>query len=165
MKEHPLSSKITFMISVMLPCLFFSANAQLKPDTLTYQPFVWKSDPPADCPFDQSKEYAGVRFLGNKSGFHYGDTWYPSWASDDNLYSGWTDGCTWRLDGSNECSDSWSNAECSGEPVEWRSAETFPSDDAAMIFYKAIIRPGLERLMAEASRKVKDGAFMHRRLE
>jgi len=60
---------------------------------------------------------------------------------------------------------SWSNAECSGEPVEWRSAETFPSDDAAMIFYKANIRPGLERLMAEASRKVKDGAFMHRRLE
>ena len=24
----------------------------------------------------------------------YGDTWYPSWASDGNLYSPWTDGTT-----------------------------------------------------------------------
>jgi len=60
---------------------------------------------------------------------------------------------------------SWDNAECAGDPVVWQSAETFPSDDAAMIFYKANIRPGLERLMAEASRKVKDGVFVHRRLE
>ncbi len=60
---------------------------------------------------------------------------------------------------------SWDNAECTGEPQEWQSAETFPSEDAAMDFYKVNIRPGLERLMAEASRKVKDGAFVHRRLE
>ena len=60
---------------------------------------------------------------------------------------------------------SWSNAECIGETQEWRSDETFDSEDAAMIFYKSSIRPGLERLMAEASRKVKDGIFMHRRLE
>ena len=60
---------------------------------------------------------------------------------------------------------SWDNAECIGEPQEWRSVETFESEDAAMAFYKSSIRPGLERLMAEASRKVKDGTFMHRRLE
>lgn len=60
---------------------------------------------------------------------------------------------------------SWDNAECIGEPQEWRSAETFASEDAAMTFYKTRIRPGLERLMTEASRKVKDGTFMHRRLE
>ncbi len=60
---------------------------------------------------------------------------------------------------------SWDNAECIGEPQEWQTAETFDSEDAAMTFYKTRIRPGLERLMAEASRKVKDGAFMHRRLE
>jgi len=106
-----MGNKIKFMIPLMLTCLYFHANAQLKPDTLTYPPFVWKSEPPADCPFAQSKEFSGVRFLGIKSGFHFGDTWYPSWASDDKLYSGWTDGCTRRLDGSDECSDSWSNAE------------------------------------------------------
>ncbi len=60
---------------------------------------------------------------------------------------------------------SWDNAECIGEPQEWQSADTFTSEDAAMTFYKTSIRPGLERLMAEASRKVRDGAFVHRRLE
>src|SRR5215468_2522027 len=60
---------------------------------------------------------------------------------------------------------SWDNAECIGEPQEWRSAEAFGSEDAAMSFYKTSIRPGLERLMAEVSRNVKDGTFMHRRLE
>ena len=60
---------------------------------------------------------------------------------------------------------SWDNAECVGEPLEWQSVETFATEDAAMTFYKTSIRPGLERLMAEASRKAKDGTFMHRRLE
>ena len=60
---------------------------------------------------------------------------------------------------------SWDNAECIGEPQEWQSAETFASEDGAMSFYKTSIRPELERLMAEASRKVKEGTFMHRRLE
>ena len=60
---------------------------------------------------------------------------------------------------------SWDNADCIGEPQEWQSAETFASEDAAMSFYKTSIRPGLERLMAEASRKVNEGTFMHRRLE
>jgi hypothetical protein len=60
---------------------------------------------------------------------------------------------------------SWDNAEGIGEPQEWQSAKTFASEDAAMSFYKTSIRPELERLMAEASRKLKEGTFMHRRLE
>jgi hypothetical protein len=44
--------------------------------------------------------------LGQKSGFYYGDTWYPSWASNDTLYSPWTDGHTTRLDGYREESNS-----------------------------------------------------------
>ncbi len=35
---------------------------------------------------------------------------------------------------------SWDNAECIGEPREWLSNETFPTDDAAMNFYKMRIR-------------------------
>jgi hypothetical protein len=50
---------------------------------------------------------------------------------------------------------SWDNAECLREPREWHSAETFASEDAAMAFYKARIRPGLEGLMAGASRIMK----------
>ena len=60
---------------------------------------------------------------------------------------------------------SWDNAECIGEPQEWHSPETFASEDAAMTFYKASIRPRLERLMAEASSEAKGGTFIHRRLE
>jgi len=60
---------------------------------------------------------------------------------------------------------SWDNAECIGEPMELLSTETFPTEDMAMNFYKMNIRPGLERLMAEASRKAKDFVSTHRRLE
>lgn len=73
--------------------------AQLKPDTLRFNPFVWQSETPADCPFEQSKELTGIKFMGLKSGFHVGDTWYPSWAEDDKLYSPYTDGSCPRLDG------------------------------------------------------------------
>jgi hypothetical protein len=60
---------------------------------------------------------------------------------------------------------SWDNADCIGEPQEWQAADTFESENAAMAFYKSRIRPVIERLMAEASRKVKSGTFIHRRLD
>jgi hypothetical protein len=103
--------KIINLIFVLSTIICNNSNAQLKPDTLTYEPFVWKSEIPSDCPFQKSESLKGIKFLGVKSGFHFGDTWYPSWASDDKLYSSWTDGCTWRLDGSNDCSNSGDYAE------------------------------------------------------
>ncbi|MBV6647952.1 MAG: hypothetical protein KI790_21000 [Cyclobacteriaceae bacterium] len=42
-----------------------------------------------------------------KSGFRNGDTWYPSWASNDTLYSPWTDGYAERIDGYTDISRSW----------------------------------------------------------
>ena len=85
---------------------FASAQNPVKPEILKYEPFIWKSESPADCPFRQSAELSGIRFLGVKSGFHYGDTWYPSWAADDKLYSPWTDGTT---NGVNSWSSGFSN--------------------------------------------------------
>jgi hypothetical protein len=79
----------------------------LKPEINRYEPFVWKSETPADCPFAQSKAYSQVKFLGVKSGFHFADTWYPTWGDDDLSYSPYTDGVCWRLDGSMEFSQSW----------------------------------------------------------
>ncbi len=58
----------------------------------SFEPFVWKSEPPADCPFPPSTEIQGIRFLGMHSDYRFADTWYPTWASDGNLYSPWTDG-------------------------------------------------------------------------
>jgi hypothetical protein len=57
-----------------------------------FEPFIWKSEPPADCPFEPSSEITGIEFLGFHSDYKFADTWYPSWAADGNLYSPWTDG-------------------------------------------------------------------------
>ncbi len=84
-----------------------SQTSALQPEILRYEAFVWDSETPEDCPFEQSKEYTGIKFLGVKSGYHYGDTWYPTWAENDTLYSPWTDGRTKRLDGYTDWSQSW----------------------------------------------------------
>jgi hypothetical protein len=60
----------------------------------TSGPFLWPSEPPGDIPFRQSKELVGILFTGLHSDYRVADTWYPSWASDGNLYSPWTDGQT-----------------------------------------------------------------------
>ena len=56
------------------------------------EPKVWPSTPPADCPFEKSKEITGVAFTGRHKEYTRADTWYPSWAADGNLYSPYTDG-------------------------------------------------------------------------
>ena len=61
---------------------------------INFPPFEWKSDPPPGMPFKQSEQYRGLRFLGECSDYRAADTWYPSWAEDDQLYSSFTDGVT-----------------------------------------------------------------------
>jgi len=56
--------------------------------------FEWKSEVPENCPFEQSKVLTGIVFTGKHSDYQCGDTFYPSWASDGNMYSPWTDGVT-----------------------------------------------------------------------
>jgi hypothetical protein len=59
----------------------------------TPKPFrVWPSAPPPGCPFPQSDTLVGIGFTGRHAEYTGADTWYPSWASDGNLYSPWTDG-------------------------------------------------------------------------
>ncbi len=58
----------------------------------SFPAFVWKSEPPAGCPFERSRELTGIEFLGVHSDYRFADTWYPTWAADGNLYSPWTDG-------------------------------------------------------------------------
>ena len=111
------------------------ANAQfkLKPDILEYQSFIWKSEIPANCPFENSTELIGIKFLGLKSGFktnikslglksgyktnRVGDTWYQSWADDDKLYSPFTDGYCPRLDGAYDFSGSGGEQATTGHAV------------------------------------------------
>jgi hypothetical protein len=59
----------------------------------------------------------------------------------------------------------WDNVYCHGEPEEWRYTEVFPSEEAAMRYYKETIRPALERMLAETTDGRSDRAFIHRKLE
>jgi len=53
---------------------------------------IWPNKPPPDCPFPQSAHLSNLTFTGQHTNYTNADTWYPSWASDDALYSPWTDG-------------------------------------------------------------------------
>jgi hypothetical protein len=55
-------------------------------------PLIWPLGIPADCPFERSREFDRVAILPRHKWYGNSDTWYPSWAADDFLYSGWTDG-------------------------------------------------------------------------
>lgn len=87
-------------IPTLLALLASPVSGEVKPEVLHFEPFTFKSEAPEDCPFPSSTSFSGIRFLGVKSGLRFGDTWYPTWGSDDVLYSPWTDGSCWRLDGS-----------------------------------------------------------------
>ena len=52
----------------------------------------------------------------------------------------------------------WDNIHARGEPDEWRADEAFPTEDAAMQYYKTTIRPELERMQTS-------GTVSQRRLE
>jgi len=98
---------LVFILFVFMGGVVKSQTVDLEPDILRFAPFIWQSEIPEDCPFKHSKEFNGIKFLGIKSGFRYGDTWYPTWASNDTLYSPWTDGSTTkRLDGYSDISHS-----------------------------------------------------------
>ncbi|MGN1265398.1 MAG: hypothetical protein ACI4UL_06230 [Muribaculaceae bacterium] len=56
------------------------------------EPFRWAENTPEGCPFKPSKAFSEVVFTGRFANYTNADTWYPSWADDDCLYSPWTDG-------------------------------------------------------------------------
>ena len=77
------------LLALFLPIRTEAAPVEHKP---SFEPFVWKSEAPADCPFPRSTEITGILFTGVHRRWEFGDTWYPAWAADGNLYSPFTDG-------------------------------------------------------------------------
>jgi len=75
-----------------LACTAGAAWALAREHRASFPPFVWPSEPPADCPFPASSDVAGILFTGVHSDYDFADTWYPSWAADGKLYSPFTDG-------------------------------------------------------------------------
>jgi len=99
-------SKTTLLIFVLaasvcplradvLPHKLFTDHMVLQRD----QPIsVWGSAAPGEkdtvkhCPFPKSEAFNDITFTGRHAEYTDADTWYPSWASDNNMYSPWTDG-------------------------------------------------------------------------
>jgi hypothetical protein len=87
---------LVFCCAMPAICLFFAkphrANEQVTNEDVKLK--IWPSDPPEDCPFLRSTEITGIAFTGRHKEYleKGGDTWYPSWASDGNLYSPFGDG-------------------------------------------------------------------------
>lgn len=69
----------------MMVCSLFS-------QITSYKPFIWKSLPPDNCPVEISNDLNSVMFTGRGRVYGGADTWYPTWASNDTMYSPWTDG-------------------------------------------------------------------------
>ena len=63
---------------------------------------VWPSNPPPNCPFAESSEIAGTEFTGRHREYENADTWFPTWASDGNLYSSYADGSVGGVEASSK---------------------------------------------------------------
>ena len=99
--------RLTILVGLLTVCRVTAEESRnLQPNH--GKGFAWESKIPADCPFQKSASLTGVFFTGRHSDYRCGDTWYPSWASDGNMYSPWTDG---KTDGIPCSSGSGQNAE------------------------------------------------------
>ncbi|MCE5250772.1 hypothetical protein LLG96_11190 [bacterium] len=98
---------MSVLVSVCIAALSFTCSTVSAQDTM-FKAFRWESQPPAGCPFEKSEDITGIVFTGRHSDYHFADTWYPSWASDDRMYSPYTDGPCPRLDGGQDISASYS---------------------------------------------------------
>jgi hypothetical protein len=107
-----------------------SAIAAEGPPKRMFEPFIWKSATPADCPFLPSSTLTGILFKGVHSDYRFADTWYPSWASDGNLYSPWTDG---GVHGEVSNSDGYVPIEEKGKEIVPAARRTATTAQAVMI--------------------------------
>lgn len=68
----------------------------IKPEPRPWGPYLWPHETPETPPVSQSSDLAAAEFMGRSVSYTAADTWYPSWASNDTLYSPFTDG-TWGI--------------------------------------------------------------------
>lgn len=80
------------LLSVLAGCCQKSNQRIVPYEPEAWLPRIWISDPPEGCPFEPSQQIKGIAFTRRYANYTDADTWYPSWAEDGNMYSGWTDG-------------------------------------------------------------------------
>lgn len=83
-----------YLLVVGILISLIQLNAQdLRPGFCNLKdPFKWADNTPEGCPIPRSQEYSEIVFSGRYANYTNADTWYPSWAEDDCMYSPWTDG-------------------------------------------------------------------------
>lgn len=81
---------VVFLAVLITACQSKSPRTPTQKGEPAYR--VWPSQVPADCPFPQSKDITGIAFTGRHKEYAEADTWYPSWASDGDMYSPYADG-------------------------------------------------------------------------
>lgn len=98
MKDYIFKSLMVLLSLVWIACQSQEKTSPANEDkpkkrtANSYAPFDWPSAPPADCPFKLSGDITGVTFTGRHREYVHADCWFPSWASDDNMYSPFSDG-------------------------------------------------------------------------
>lgn len=75
-------------------------------------------------PFRDSPFIPGLSFTGRHRNYTNADTWYPSWAEDDNLYSPWTDGYILKTDSCEPFDQSHPGYPCNSLDFMGRKAAT-----------------------------------------
>lgn len=93
--------KIGFLLSGMGLCAALMAQTPYQQRVIKvmqrpWGPYVWPYEVPETPPVERSTELSAVEFSGRNANYTAADTWYPSWASNDTLYSPFTDG-TWGI--------------------------------------------------------------------
>eukprot|EP00439_Symbiodinium_sp_Y106_P040086 s1056_g4.t3 len=81
----------------------FAALAAHGASALPGAAFTWPNEPPNDIPFGRSDLFTEVHFTGRYAVYAGADTWYPSWSSDGDLYTPWTDGRVGSIRSSSAC--------------------------------------------------------------
>lgn len=84
--------KVCLLLGFSLFCVSLYAQEQRFGFCEDVDPFKWADNTPVSCPFPRSEEFSEIVFTGRYANYTDADTWYPTWADDDCLYSPWTDG-------------------------------------------------------------------------
>lgn len=84
------TTTVSGLVIALELALLSTTRAQVH-NSKPYAPFDWPSKPPADCPFEPSKDIVGITFTGRHREYTNADCWFPSWASDGNMYSPFSD--------------------------------------------------------------------------
>jgi hypothetical protein len=90
--HHPCQALVLLvMVSLLTGCQSKVRKSE-NPSAAAELYTVWPSEPPPDSPFQKSEVITGIAFTGKHAEYGKADTWYPSWASNGNMYSPFTDG-------------------------------------------------------------------------